>query len=104
MSDTFETIKTDLTLAQNILSAMAPYLNLIPGYAVISPYFALIPLIIKAVAQIQQISGVSKAVAIGALTDHITPGAPNAAALSSPPPQSITVENTTTVQTGPGTS
>ena len=100
MSDAFDTIKSDLTMAEKILAAMAPYLALIPGYAAVAPYFALIPIIIMAVAKVQEITGASRATAIAAVSDHLTPGAPNSPALTTAQPAAtVSVDVKTDVQT-----
>lgn len=80
--DTLQKIDLGLSEAESIIPTLSPILSLIPGFGMIVPFLGLIPVCINAVETIMKATGTSKTAAITAVMSHLTPGMPNAPALS----------------------
>lgn len=83
--DTLTQVEEGLQNAEKMLPMLTPLLMMIPGFGAIVPFLQLIPVIIEGVKTIQKATGVSQSNAITQVRMHLTPGMPNAAALTSSP-------------------
>ena len=83
MRTTSDEIESALRAAQTELPQILNVLSVfLPQVKVILPFLNLLPLAIQAVGVVQQATGGSTASATEAVTQHLTPGAPNAPSLA----------------------
>ncbi len=83
MGDTAGEIENGLTVAEEILPTLFGALGMFfPQFAMFAKFLPLLPVLVKAVDTVGQATGAPIHQNIAAVVDHLTPGQPNAPALT----------------------
>ncbi len=83
MGDTVGEIENGLEVAESILPTLFGALGMFfPQFAMFAKFLPLLPVLVKAVDTVGQATGRPVHEAITAVADHLTPGLPNAPALT----------------------